>query len=324
MAPTSPGYGGGKAPPAAPSGGRGASAWYKIGTEPAGGRGGGADGEPEIAAGAVLRGRIRAGSGVRIGHGCVIEGDVEIGRGTRIDHHAVLRGRVRLGAGNWIYPFCAIGTGPQHSRHLEDIGSDPAADAPRGEIRIGSGNIVREYTTVHMPAVDERTSIGSRCHILAYSHVAHDCRVGDGVTMANGTTLGGHCAVGDRANVGLNVSVHPFCRIGRYSMVGMMNPVVKDVLPFALVNRQRFARLNRVGMQRGGMSEDDILAVEAAYGEFERGAEGGHGAVPGGRTGGGWAREIAEFAAGSKMGFYPPEWPRRSPGEGGGRGQAPR
>ena len=263
-----------------------------------------------------MRGMIRAGSGVRIGHGCVIEGDIEIGRGTRIDHHAVLRGRVRLGAGNWIYPFCAIGTGPQHSRHLEDIGSDPAADAPRGEICIGSDNIVREYTTVHMPAVDERTSIGSHCHILVYSHIAHDCNVGDWVTMANGTTLGGHCVVGDRANVGLNVSVHPFCRIGRYSMVGMMNPVVKDVLPFALINRQRFARINRVGMQRGGMSEDDILAVEAAYREFERGAKSRRGEVPGERTGGAWAREIAEFAAGSKMGFYPPEWPRCGPGAG--------
>ena len=306
MAPRS--SGGQTRPPAAPPGEQDASTWYRIGTETIGGKSGGGGGEPDIAAGAVLRGRIRAGSGVRIGHGCVIEGDIEIGRGTRIDHHAVLRGRVRLGAGNWIYPFCAIGTGPQHSRHLEDIGSDPAADAPRGEICIGSGNIVREYTTVHMPAVDERTSIGSHCHILAYSHIAHDCGVGDWVTMANGATLGGHCTVGDRANMGLNVSVRPFCRIGRYSMVGMMSPVVKDVLPFALINRQRFARINRVGMQRGGMGEDDILAVEAAYREFGRSAERGGGAVPGGGTEGGWAGEIAEFAAGSKMGFYPPEW----------------
>ena len=82
-----------------------------------------------------------------------------------------------------------------------------------------------------MPAVDERTSIGSRCHLLAYSHVAHDCAVGDGVTMANGATLGGHCAVGERANLGFNVSVHPFCRIGRYAMVGMMSPSGKGRAP---------------------------------------------------------------------------------------------
>ena len=274
--------------------------WHKIGVETIRKKsGGGGSREPEIADGPRLIGRIRAGDGVRIGHGCVIEGDVEIGQGTRIDHHAVVRGRVRLGDNNWVYPFCTIGTGPQHSHYLEDISADPATDPPRGEIRIGSGNIIREYSTVHMPAVDERTSIGSGCHILAYSHVAHDCRVGDGVTMANGATLGGHCHVGERANLGLNVSVHPFCRIGRYSMIGMMNPVVKDVLPFALINRQRFRKINRVGMQRGGMAEEDIQAVEAAYREFG-GSVGSASRV---------AKEIAEFAAGSKMGFYSPEGP---------------
>ena len=143
---------------------------------------------------------------------------------------------------------------------------------------------------------------------MLYSHIAHDCNVGDRVTLTNGATLGGHCDIGEHANLGLNVSVHPFCRIGRYSMVGMMNPVVKDVLPFALINRQRFARINRVGMQRGGMGEDDILAVEAAYREFEGSAGRGDGTVSDQGTGGVWAREIAEFTAGSKMGFYPPEW----------------
>ena len=280
--------------------------WHKIGAESMRKKGGAkGGGEPEIAAGSLLRGRIRAGSGVRIGYGCVIEGDVEIGQGTRIDHHTVVRGRVTIGSGNWIYPFCTIGTGPQHALHLEDISADPATDPARGEIRIGSGNIVREYTTVHLPAVDERTTIGSECHFLAYSHIAHDCSVGDGVVMANGTTLGGHCAVEERANIGLNVSVHPFCRIGRYAMVGMMNPVVKDVLPYALINRQRFARINRVGMQRGGMGEEEIRSVEAAYREFGRG---------GGDAGRGAAREIAKFASRSKRGFYPPEGPLRGPG----------
>ena len=285
---------------AVPPGMLGMDKWHKIGTETIRGKSG-RPREPEIADGSRLIGRIRAQNGVRIGHGCVIEGNVEIGQGTRIDHHAVVRGRVKLGANNWVYPFCTIGTGPQHSRHLEDIKAEPATDTPRGEIRIGSGNIIREYSTVHMPAVDERTSIGSGCHILAYSHIAHDCSVGDGVTMANGATLGGHCAVGERANLGLNVSVHPFCRIGRYSMIGMMNPVVRDVLPFALINRQRFAKINRAGMQRGGMDEEDIRAVEAAYREFGRSVG----------SASREAKEIAEFAAGSKRGFYPPEGPLR-------------
>lgn len=283
--------------------------WYEIAKPKIGKGGGRGGGEPEIASGPLLRGRIRAKGGVRIGHGCVIEGDVEIGQGTRIDHHTVVRGRVRLGADNWIYPFCTIGTGPQHSQHLEDIRSDPEEDMPCGEIRIGSGNILREYTTVHMPAVDERTTIGSHCHMLAHSHVAHDCDVGDRVTMANGATLGGHCAVGERANLGFNVSVHPFCRIGRYSMVGMMNPVVKDVLPYALINRQRFAKVNRVGMQRGGMGEEDVRCIEEAYRKFGKG-----GAVERGGAENVWLQEIAEFAAGSKRGFYPPELPAQGAG----------
>ena len=252
----------------------------------------------EIGRHAVVGGSGRLGSGVQIGHNAVVEGDFEIGEGTRIDHHTVVRGRVRLGADNWIYPFCTIGTGPQHSMHLEDVRADPAADVARGEIRIGSGNILREYGTVHLPTVEERTSIGSHCHMLAYSHVAHDCTVGDRVTMANGATLGGHCTVGERANLGLHVSVHPFCRIGRYSMVGMMNPVVKDVLPYALVNRQRFAKINRVGMRRGGMGEDEIESVQRCYDRFAGidGAEGPH------------AEQVREFLKGTKRGVYGPAW----------------
>ena len=276
--------------------------WYGLAAEEAGPRRDDGGGEPQVAKGALLRGKVRAGSGVRIGHGCVIEGDVEIGRGTRIGHHTVVCGRVRLGEDNWIYPFCTIGTGPQHSQYLEDIRADPAANPSRGEVRMGSGNVMREYSSIHLPAVRGRTSIGSHCHMLAYSHVSHDGDIGDRVTMANGATIGGHCVVGERANLGFNVSVHPFCRIGRYAMVGMMNPVVKDVLPYALVNRHRFAKINRVGMQRGGMGEEGIRAVESAYRAFARGAGDG-----GGKSGA--AREIAEFAAGAKRGFYPPEGP---------------
>ena len=290
--------------------------WHYLAKEPIRRQKGGGGDEPEVAEGPLIEGNVRAragvrighgcairgdvkiGRGVRIGHGCAIEGDVEIGQGTRIDHHTVVRGRVRLGENNWIYPFCAIGTGPQHSRHLEDASADPAAYPARGEVRIGSGNILREYTTVHLPAVDERTSIGSCCHILAYSHVAHDCDVGDGVTMANGATLGGHCTVGERANLGFNVSVHPFCRVGRYAMVGMQNPVVKDVLPFSLINRQRFAKINRVGMERGGMNEGYMRAVEEAYAAMEAGVRGGSGAAH---------REISEFLEGSRRGFYHPD-----------------
>ena len=252
----------------------------------------------QVADGAVVRGDVRLGRGARIGRGCIIEGDVRIGDGTRIDDYCILRGRVRIGSDNWLYPFCIIGTGPEHTARLEDRRADPAADPAYGEVSIGSGNIMREHTTVNLPAVDERTSIGSRCHFLTYTHVSHDCAVGDDVTLASGTTLGGHSQVGRRANLGFNVSVHPYRRIGAHAMVAMMMPVVKDVPPYALVNRQAFAGVNEVGMKRAGMDAGDIGAVREAYGQLGR---------PGAAGGGRFAAEIREFVAGSKQGCYLPQ-----------------
>ena len=262
--------------------------------------------EAQVADGAVVRGSVRLGRGTRIGRGCIIEGDVEIGDGTRIDDYCIVRGRVRIGEDNWLYPFCTIGTGPQHFQHLEDASADPATDPARGEVRIGSDNIMREYASIHMPAVGERTSIGSHCHMLAYAHVSHDSAIGDGVTMANGTTIGGHSQVGNGANLGFNVSVHPYCRIGPHSMVAMMMPVVKDVPPYALVNRQRFARVNEVGMRRAGMGADEIGAVREAYGLL-----GGQGAAPAAATASSpaasrFAAEIRAFVDGSRRGCYLP------------------
>ena len=263
--------------------------------------------------GAVVRGDVRLGRGAWIGRGCVIEGDVRIGDGTRIDDYCIVRGRVRIGEDNWVYPFCVIGTGPQHAARLEDRLADPASDPAHGEVVIGTGNIIREYTTVHLPALDERTSIGSRCHLLANSHVAHDCAVGDDVTMANGVTLGGHSQVGRRANLGFNVSVHPYRRIGAHAMVAMMMPVVKDVPPYALVNRQAFVGVNEVGMKRAGMGAGEIGAVREAYGRLGR------------QDGDGGSRleaEIREFVASSKRGCYLPERPAAGPGAGSGGGAA--
>ena len=218
-----------------------------------------------------------------------------MGDGTRIDDYCTVRGRVEIGPGNWIYPYCTIGTGPQHSAHLEDPEADPAESPARGSITIGSGNIIREYSTVHLPAVDESTSIGSRCHVLSYSHIAHDCAVGDSVTMANGTTLGGHSSVEGGANLGFNVSVHPYCRIGAYAMVAMMMPVVKDVLPYALVNRQRLAGVNEEGMKRAGMTASDMADVRARVRE----------ARPAGRRWGQVRRRAAAVRQGIQEGLLP-------------------
>ena len=280
---------------------------------------------PPVGAGSVLRGDVELGEGARIGRHCIVEGRVRIGERTRIDDHCVVRGRVTIGEGNWIYPFCTIGTGPQHSEYPEDPSADPsAADSAgpgRGEIVMGSGNTVRGYASVNLPATSGRTSVGSGCHLLAYSHVAHDCDVRDGAILSAGAILGGHTEVGAGAHLGLGTMVHPRTRIGRLSMVGLRGAVVRDVPPFALVNDGRFTRVNTVGMERAGMSAAEIKEVRRAYAEVAaaRGGGGGRGA-PGRPSagGGGLAQEIREFLAGTVRGCYPPRFrdgadPRRRP-----------
>ena len=211
-----------------------------------------------------------------------------------------MRGRVTIGAGNWIYPFCTIGTGPQHSEYPEDPLADPSAADPagpgRGEIVMGSGNTVRGYASVNLPATSGRTSVGSGCHLLAYSHVAHDCDVRDGAILSAGAILGGHTEVGAGAHLGLGTMVHPRTRIGRLSMVGLRGAVVRDVPPFALVNDGRFTRVNTVGMERAGMSAAEIKEVRRAYAEVAAARGGGVGGAPLGgrpRAGAAWRRRYA-------------------------------
>ena len=150
-----------------------------------------------------------------------------------------MRGRVTIGAGNWIYPFCTIGTGPQHRGYPDawppgaGDGPDRAPGRPAGAVEIGASNTIREYTTIHAPTSGPRMSVGSGCYVLASCNINHDCAVGDGATLASGTALGGHCEVGRGANLGFNVSVHPRRRVGPHSMVAMAMPVVRDVPPYA-------------------------------------------------------------------------------------------
>ena len=283
--------------------------------EPAAGAAGAGAKSPQIGDGSVVRGDISLGDGARIGRHCIVEGRVRIGERTRIDDHCIVRGRVTMGADNWIYPFCTVGTGPQHSAHPEDPWADPAADAAsgqgRGEIVMGSGNIMRGYASINLPAMSGCTTVGSGCHLLAYSHVAHDCNVHDRAILSAGAILGGHTEVGAGAHLGLGTMVHPRTRIGRLAMVGLRGAVVRDVPPFALINAGRFTKINTIGMERAGMSAAQITEVERAYeavaaggGGGEEPAGGGGGEEPAG--GGGVLGEIRRFIASSKRGCYPP------------------
>lgn len=211
---------------------------------------------------AVITGSGIIGDGVTIGENVIIEGNVRIGRGTRIDHGVIMRGRVRIGRGNWIYPFCVIGTGPQDVSLKERDVEDSVRRF--GSIEIGDNNVIREFATIHLPA-KKKTVIGSGCYILAYGHFAHDVRVHDNVTMANKTTLGGYVEVHDHANIGFNCQIHPHCRIGAYSMIGMGNSITKDVLPFSLINRMQFTKVNRMGLERNNVKKQDVKNIEILY-----------------------------------------------------------
>ena len=262
-------------------------------------------GDPRIGAGSSVRGDVDLGEGVRIGRGCIIEGKIAIGDRTRIDDHCVVRGRVTMGAGNWIYPFCTIGTGPQHTGHPEDPDADPAEDPGKGEIVMGSGNTMRGYASINLPSVTARTTVGSGCHLLAYSHVAHDCAVRDGAIISAGAILGGHTEVGAGAHLGLGTMVHPHTRIGRLAMVGLRGAVARDVPPFALINDGRFTRINTVGMERAGMAGPEIAEVRRAY----EAMAGGGGDMPhGGGKEGALAGEIRAFVAASERGCYEPRF----------------
>jgi len=203
------------------------------------------------------------GDNVVIGNNVVLEGNVTVGKNTRIDHGTVIRGNVVMGTNNWLYPYCVVGTGPQHLKHTETSPQDSLGRF--GAIHIGNDNIMREFTTVHLPVCEYNTTISSNCYLMAHSHVAHDCHVYNYVTVANNTALGGHSVVYSHANLGFGNNIHQFCKVGSYTMIGMGNNIAKDVLPFALINRNTFTKVNRIGMQRAGISHNDIEYIESMY-----------------------------------------------------------
>ena len=203
--------------------------------------------------------------GAQLGEGVVIEAFALVGRnaiigdGTIIRHHATVEGKVVLGKANEIYPYSLIG-GLTHD--LKFSGGEP-------ELHIGDRNTFREYCTAHVATSEQnKTLIGSDNTFLAYSHVAHDCVVGDNLVMSSHSALAGHVQVGDHVNVAWGAGVHQFCRLGRHCMVSACSKLVQDVPPFMLADGSpaEVRSINKVGMERAGFSSED---VETARGVFK-------------------------------------------------------
>lgn len=207
---------------------------------------------------AVVEPGASLGAGVEVGAFAYIGGRVVIGDGCRIHHHATVEGRTILGRDNEVFPYALVG-GKTHD--LKYRGGEPG-------LRIGDRNVFREYATAHVATAEgDWTEMGDDNHILAYSHIAHDCRVGNHLVMSSHAALAGHVEVGDHANIGWGAGVHQFCRIGRFAMVSATSKVVQDVPPFFIAdgNPADSRTVNRIALERAGFAEEAIVAISQAF-----------------------------------------------------------
>lgn len=207
---------------------------------------------------AVIHPEARIGADCDIGPYCVIGQHVTLGQGSRLHSHVVIDGHTELGERNELFPFACIGLKTQ----------DLKWKGGTTHTRIGSDNTFREHVTIHSATSDgDATVVGSHNHILAYCHIAHDCQLGSHIIMSNVATLAGHVIVQDNAVVGGLAAVHQFCRIGKMAMIGGCSKVVQDVPPFMIAdgNPAETRTINKVGMERHGISDEAVDALKKAY-----------------------------------------------------------
>jgi UDP-N-acetylglucosamine acyltransferase len=208
---------------------------------------------------ALVDRHVELGEDVRIGAYAVLEGRISLGSGTIVGTHSVIHGNTVIGARCQIGPAAYVGTDPQHLHF--DRGSETWAI-------IGDDTLIREGASVHRatkPGKENATRVGKNCFLMGASHVAHDCRVGDHVVMANGALLGGHCHVGERAFLGGASVIHQFCRVGRLAVISGNEAVSHDIPPFAAARYGGIKGYNAVGCKRAGMSTEAIHAIRAAF-----------------------------------------------------------
>lgn len=198
-------------------------------------------------------------SGVVVGPYSVIGEDARIGKNTRIASHVTIDKWTTIGKDCNIFQFVSIGAPPQ------DLGYK----GERTEVIIGDNNVIREFVTIHRATTKDKkqTVCGSNNLFMNYVHIAHDCRLGNNIIMANSATLAGHVSIDDFAIVGGLVAVHQFVRIGAYCIIGGASAVSKDIPPYVMAvgNRAKLYGLNRVGLKRQGFSKEELEEIKNAY-----------------------------------------------------------
>lgn len=206
----------------------------------------------KIATNAWIDPRAEIAEDVEIGPLCVIGGGAKIGAGTRLLNSVTLMGNVSLGSDNVVYPGAVLGGEPQD---LSYCGGDT-------RVEIGDGNVIREGVTINRASEKEEgvTRVGSHNFLMAGAHVAHDCRLGDHIVLANGTLLGGHVHVHDRASLSGGVAVHHYTTIGRFAFVGGLSRVLHDVAPYMLYEGSpaKARCINIVALRRNGFEAAEI------------------------------------------------------------------
>ena len=213
---------------------------------------------PEIHPTALVDPGARIADDASIGPYAIVGPDVVIGSGTRVGSHVVIERDTRLGTGCHVGYGAVLGAEPQDRKY----GGEPT------RLEIGDRTVIREYATLHRgTAASGWTRVGSDCFLMAYVHVAHDCRVGDDVTIANAVQLAGHVTIGDHVTIGGLTPIHQFVRIGDHAFVGGGSRVPQDIPPFtrAAGNPLRLVGINTVGLTRSGAGRQTVDALQHAY-----------------------------------------------------------
>ena len=208
---------------------------------------------------AIIQEGAELDENVRIGPYAVIGAEVRIGSGTIVGPHTVIEGLTEIGCDNRIFQFASVGAIPQDLKYAGE----------KTRLIIGDGNSIREFATIHLGTEGGggETVIGNNNLLMAYSHVAHDCRIGDHCILANCANLGGHVEVHDYAILGGLSAVHQFCRIGSHCMISGGSMVGKDILPYTIAqgDRAKPVGINMVGLQRRGFPENVIRDLKIAF-----------------------------------------------------------
>ncbi len=208
---------------------------------------------------ALIDPKAELGADVVIGPFCTVGPRVRLGNGVRLISHVVVDGLTTIGEGTTVYPFASLGLRPQ----------DLKFKGEESRLEIGKNNQIREQVSMN-PGTEGGglvTSVGDNGLFMVGSHVAHDCKLGDHVILANNATLAGHVTLGDYVIIGGLSAVHQFVRIGPFAIIGGMSGVEKDVIPFGLVKGERahLAGLNMVGLERRGFGREEVRALRGAY-----------------------------------------------------------